>query len=630
MAKIRGPWFLFLLLLILIIFHQWFTFQIISAGDYLFLFKENLLERFSFPLTWNKGYQAPFLNSYPIIFLTGFFSRLGLDFVLIERLVWFWPFLILTPLSAWYLAKTLFPKKTTIHFLAPLIYFFNTYSLMIIGGGQVGISLSYALAPLVLAVFVRNIRENNLRLKIMAGLILAVQVVFDPRLAIITIGAVFLYALFQLGRDWRRYFEVFIPPLLITLGIHFYWLLPTILTKKAVLPAGYGQTGWAEFLSFADFSDSLSLLHPNWPENIFGKTYFMRPEFLLVPSLAFVSLWFLAKIKDLKIKREILFLALLALSGTFLAKGAKPPFGGVYLWLFNYFPGLNFFRDPVKFYLLVALSYSLLIPFSLDQISHRFKKRPNFKYLLLFFFVVSWLFLIKPAWLGQLGGTFKTKELPKEYKTLKEFLGQQEEFFRVLWLPQKQRFGFESQLHPALESPELPSEEKLAILGVKYVIIPFDSEGEIFLKDRKYDCQQRLELEEELAEVGWLEKIEVADKIAVYQTPQHHDRFFVPDKEELSVNWQMINPTRYLVQISGMNQSFDLIFSETYDELWQTKIGKRLINSKEFEGLNSFSLDQTGKLVVEYKAQEYPYWGGMVSLLTLLGSFGVLVCLRKD
>ena len=32
---------------------------------------------------------------------------------------------------------------------------------------------------------------------------------------------------------------------------------------------------------------ALSLLHPNWPENLFGKVYFLQPEFLILPILAF-------------------------------------------------------------------------------------------------------------------------------------------------------------------------------------------------------------------------------------------------------------------------------------------------------------------------------------------------------
>ncbi len=50
--------------------------------------------------------------------------------------------------------------------------------------------------------------------------------------------------------------------------------------------------GMLHFLSFADFSHTLAFLHPNWPENLFGKVYFLQPEFLLLPVIAFSALFF--------------------------------------------------------------------------------------------------------------------------------------------------------------------------------------------------------------------------------------------------------------------------------------------------------------------------------------------------
>lgn len=661
--------FLLLLIVVLVVFRQWFSCQPISSGDYRFFFKESLHERFSLPFSWKEGYQAPFLNSYLLIFTTGLLSKLGLGFVLIERLVWFWLFLILTFFSSWYLAKTIFFKNKTFFFLTPLIYFFNSYILMVISGGQVGIITAYALAPLILAFFIKSLVEKSLKLRVASGLILAFQVAFDPRIAFITIGAVFLYALFQFGLMIKKYAKSFTLPFFIALGIHCYWLLPTILVKRSALPVGYGASGWVKFLSFADFSKTFSLLHPNWPENIFGKTYFMRPEFLIIPILAFVSLLFVNRLKNLQIKKNILSFTFLALIGVFLAKGSNPPFGEAYLWLFNNFPGMNLFRDSTKFYVLIALSYSILIPFSIAEIYKRLKTMCNTRrithYLpgLFAFFVVCYLLLlIKPAILGQLGGTFKTKEVPQDYIQFKGFIGNQNEFFRTFWVPKEQRFGFFANNHPAISAESfvtdsvcqepfcslkekmseewseecLPNDrcyvrelsyflnpktaEALSLMAVKYVIVPFDSEGEIFLAERKYNHQQRKEVEEFLDTIFWLKKIDVTDRIAVYETPSHKDHFFILDKGINHIDWTTINSTKYVVRISGATQPFNLVFSETYDELWQAKIGETVISSREWNNLNSFFINQTGNLeiTIEFTAQKYVYLGGIISLITLL------------
>jgi hypothetical protein len=58
---------------------------------------------------------------------------------------------------------------------------------------------------------------------------------------------------------------------------------------------------------------------------------------------------------------------------------------------------------------------------------------------------------------------------------------------------------------------------ELKRLKVKYLIIPYDSEGEIFLYERKYDPEAREKLEIFLDTIPWLKKIPVADKIAVYE-----------------------------------------------------------------------------------------------------------------
>ena len=669
--------FLLLLIIVLVVFRQWFSFQPISSGDYSFFFEENLHERFSLPFSWKEGYQAPFLNSYLLVFITGLLAKLGLDFVLIERLVWFWLFLLLAFFSSWSLGKFFFPesKDRITRFLVSLIYLFNTYVLMIAGGAQVGIMTAYAVAPLILIIFIKSSRKQKLKLKIVSGLALALQVAFDPRIAFITMGGAFFYSVFQFGLKIRKYLALFALPFFITLGAHFYWILPTVLVKRAALPLGYGKSDWVSFLSFGDFSKSLSLLHPNWPENIFGKTYFMRPEFLIIPILAFVSLLFVNQLKNLQIKKNILFFTFLALIGAFLAKGSNPPFGEIYLWLFNNFPGMNLFRDSTKFYVLIALSYSILIPFSITEIYKRLKTMRSMRraahYLpgLFVLLVVCYLLLlIKPAILGQLGGTFKAKEVPQDYIQLKGFIGNQDEFFRTFWVPKKQRFGFFTNNYPAISSEafvtdsvcqepfcslkeEMPEEwgeecltndrcyvrelsyflnpktaEALSLMAIKYVIVPFDSEGEIFLAERKYNQQQRKEVEEFLDTIFWLKKIDVTDKVAVYEMPSHKDHFFVPEKEINSIDWTMINPTKYIIHISKIAQPFNLVFSETYDELWQAKIGETIISSREWNNLNNFSINQAGDLeiTIEFTAQKYVYLGGIISILTLLFSFGSL------
>ena len=285
----------------------------------------------------------------------------------------------------------------------------------------------------------------------------------------------------------------------------------------------------------------------------------------------------------------------------------------------------------------------------------------------------SLLLLIKPAILGELGGTFKAKEVPGEYLVLKEFIANQGDFFRTFWVPKQQRFGFFSNNHPAVsaenfltdtvckepfcslkeEMPEnwgekcFPNDrcdvrelsyflnfetaDILAQMAVKYVIVPFDSEGEIFIAEHQYNPQQREEVENFLDTIPWLKKVDVADKIAVYELPEFKDHFFGIGEEIPEIRWQMINPTNYKVQVKNTSQPFKLVFSETYDELWQAKIEEKIIPSRVYNNLNSFTVDQAGdfEMIVEFTAQKYVYWGLVVSAFTLLMSAGALVYLWR-
>ena len=556
-----------------------------------------------------------------------------------------------------------------------LLYTTNTYILMVVAGGQMGIAIAYSIAPLVLTSFIkvidtilsssRNIKYqiSNIKYAIIAGLVLAAQIMFDPRIAYLTIGGVVLYCVLQLV--WQKAtrnnpFSLFIftvIPFGVALLLNAYWLLPIVVTNSNPVPEGFFTTESLQFFSFADFSHALGLLHPNWPENIFGKTYFLQPEFLLLPLIVFSSLLFISKIKNQRSKIQIksqkfnnlimkqfnnetiLFFALLGLIGVFLAKGANPPFGEVNIWLYEHTPFMQLFRDPTKFYLLVSLSYSILIPFSLVEISEKVLS-VKYKVLIPAALFIFLLFLIRPAILGQFGGTFAKHEVPKEYVELKNFLASQPEFFRTLWIPKQQRFTYASNTHPSIEAAPLFSkgnpyapfiatnsaelisflknsktQKYLSSIAVKYVVVPYDSLGEFFLEDRKYNEKERITLEKSLDTIGWLKK-QKEGRITLYEVPSYEDRFILRNTGKLS--YRIISPSLYAISVSTIDKN-NLIFSENFNPYWVAKInGDKISSVKTKEGLNSFSVP-SGEYTLEvyYFPEQYYSYGRVISLVTL-------------
>jgi len=537
-----------------------------ASGDLDFFWKEELQALSFLPTLWAKDIgmgQSGLLSlwlDYPFRVFIKTLSLFGISWWVTDVMLWIGVFGLgiyaSHKLAAYILSGSRFS------WLSSLIYMSNTYILLLFGGGQLGVALAYSLSPLVLLKFIQTIdrsvelggKKYEVRKSCINGLWLALLVCFDLRLAYLVIGLIILYLVFSIWPAYRqgRYLVsnkkfilntlyqilyTLLIPILVASLIHMFWIFPLLMVRGELsgLSEEFTNAGMLKFLSVADYSHTLSLLHPNWPENLFGKVYFLQPEFLVLPMLAFSALACIGhrtmsmgqnyKAGDNEQGTQfICFFALLALIGVFLAKGANDPFGGVYVWLFKYVPGFFMFRDPTKFYLFIAIGYSILIPYALHNIAATsriwylvfgiwYKKKNekfilNTRYVILYtIFIGFWCFTIRPLFLGQLSGNFHPQQIPSEIVELKDLLVRDTKPSRVLWLPKQDLFAYSSVTHPILSGEilfknaslsgiiklidEPMFEEKLTEAGVGYVIVPIDIEKRIFLSDYRFDQQQR-------------------------------------------------------------------------------------------------------------------------------------------
>lgn len=640
-----------------VIFSPWWTSKEIIGGDWPYRFAESVKVSSLSPPAWSPGHGnglggvivAYYLDQYLYLTLYLFANLLSIPWILVSKFFWF--FLPLA-LGVFGIVELLHTSKVKVTLgsglIASLVYLTNTYFLMISGGGQMGVVLAYGIAPLVLVSFIKffdqdfSLERGNRDLSTLAaalvcGLLFGIQVIFDPRIAYATLIAIFVYTIFKIrkilttlvARPVKAIFLIF--PFLVSLILNCYWILPLLVMRTNPLSSlgqAYTSIGSLQFFSFADFSHVLSLLHPNWPENIFGKTYFLKPEFLVIPIIAFSSMVFLKK------QLHILYFTLLALLGVFLAKGANPPFAGVFIWLYQNLPGFVMFRDPTKFYVLSSLSYAVLISFAIGAFStivlrgQRSKSVTNSILTLLFLFF--WALTIRQALLGQLSGTFANHTVPQEYSKLKNQLVKDKEFYRTLWVPRQQRFTFGSSLHPAVEAsplvgstssaelieafPKESIEKLIEDIGVKYVIIPEDSLGEIFLEDRKYSQKVRDQFEKGLDNISWLKKIS-SGPITIYETPIYKDLFWLEGPG--TVSYSMISPTEYSVLVNTPSET-KLILAQNYNSGW---MANNIRSVRTDEGLNSFLLHSgTTKIFVYFTPEKYYTLARWISLLTLISS----------
>lgn len=668
----KNFYFIFILLLFILIFNNWFYPNVISSGDFSFISASRLQDVSLIPYAWGwnlavgglGAFVSPFswlhyVEAVPLMFAKVF----SLNWSLVERIFYFYPLLVALIVIPSFVFKKFLPTAK-FAFLSTLIFSLNTYILMLMGGGQIFISLSYAIAPLVFYLFLISFSKKKLFFSFLTGLIFSLQAMLDLRIAYVTIFAFFLYLLFNIDFSKKFLFRTIyclIIPLFVTFLIHSYWIIPTLVLHTnplSELGQIYTSFGAVKFFSFATLENTISLLHPNWPENLFGKVSFMRPEFLIIPILGYSSLFFI-KNEERKIKKYIIFFAVLGLLGAFLAKGANDPFSFIYIWLFDHVPGFIMFRDPTKWYILVAVSYSILIPFSVGKIYEylsnlkrfsffnlSYQNKSNFlikilnpKNIFLLVVIIYLLFLINPALFGKLSGAFKSASVPNEYIKLEKYLSSDKNFYRVLWFPTVQRFGYYSNLHPAIPARNFFTEVDNKLLvkkfkqkdtprvltesSVKYLIIPYDSQGEIFLKDREYNRNLYLFTLEQLKSVSWLKNVKQIGKIYIFEIENYKDHFWT-DSKTLSIKYERISPVSYKLYLENVKSNDKLIFSEKYDKNWtlyKFNSTKNISYSMPYDKVfNSFNLQKEGSYTAQlyYKPQIYVTVGIIIGFITLV------------
>lgn len=620
----------------------------ILRGDWRFFWTENLPYYSGSLSAWdaslNTGLGEPSLSTLWItsyLHASSLFHYLGFSWAQIGYFFWVFPSFLISFFSAVLLFRHLFPKQHSVSFLAGAIYVCNTYFLSLIGGGQLGVALSYSFFPLVIWSYLRLFKKPTLRASIVMGLTSSLQILFDPRLfflnciSLMVLTFVFLR---KIRLNMKSLLLVVVLPAVVITLLHAFWLLPLFLSQKTALPKDISTLESFKFFSFADFSHTLSLLHPNWPENIFGKTYFLQPQFLLIPLAAFTSFLFIDREK----KKEYIVCLFFSLIGIFLAKGLNPPFQEINQFIFNFVPGMKLFRDPTKFYTLIALGYALLIPLTLASITRIWlhKKKGIVAKLPLIVFLIFWIILpFSTFYLGNPVTQFVPKKVPNEYNELKTFIFSQETFFRTLWIPAWQRYGYFSDIHPAIGKNEFffddklndPSsftnsttQRRLALAGVKYVILTPFGMGQSITEEEQRTNYNRIR--QQLDHIQWLQKVKTFGHIVVYETAGFNDHFWSPSKN-VSLHYNYIDSTRYTVTLKSAKKNDVLVFFERYDPNWvMIDNGRTVVSRRYHTYFNSFRLPRDGEyeVTIYYTPQKWVNVGLVISGISMIGILSLL------
>lgn len=549
-----------LIILAILVYFRFLTTKINVANDFPYIFPELLKSGLNIPFIWTArgaegmgSYAASIMWFWPIEFLYGIGANIGLGFSFLEKILGFFPIFILGFVGISKLSRYFGVKGWGI-VIGAFIYLVNTYILLLIDGGQLQIGLAYAWIPTVVFLILTSL-DKGFKNKILAGLAVSLLGFFDIRFVYVLVVLLLLRFIYQFiflsFSEWKNWliswFKLAIAVGIVSIGLNAYWLLPVALAKAAALPETYTRGIQALSLSFANLGHSLFLLQPHWYKNVFGKITPLLPQFVLIPILVF-----LAPILRRK-NKEVGFWLIVALVSVFLVKGANPPLSSVYQWLFTHVPGFSLFRDPTKFFFLVALSYSVLIGVTVDELTKRFNWSLSIGHLslkvipllLAFYFLV----LISPVWLGKMTGIFSNPIYQNEFFNLADGLGKDKEFGRVFWIPAKAPLGYSSPTHPTVEASRLVQKRPFAIgtvgmyetfnflreapfmgelfkiAGIKYISYPYPDARREDLKQDNIDYYYAFL--DQLSRLPWIKNELSQPPVPVLETKESNDHFFL-------------------------------------------------------------------------------------------------------
>ncbi len=499
----------------------------ISQGDAPFFYTQGLAELLVEPTAWtSRGINLGGINSFlwisPLMLVYGFFGKVLLmpnDTIL--QILFYFPSIVLSFTGGIALTRLL-KLGRTVQIFTGFFLVLNTYFLLLVDGGQVGISLAYGLFPW----FVFCLRKHLLTGKFLLFTIFVslLSCLADPRIFLIGFAVTIFWWILENGFQGL---VRLLPIVVIVLAANLYWILP-------LFSFGQGTSLAPSELKLLSLLNGITFYQPHWYANEFGKV--TQPEFyfVLLPILVLLGI-------NLK-KRSDVALLFVVLICIFFLKGETAPAGGIYRWLVSSVPLGSAFRDSSKFFIPLMLFGGILMARGVDLLASRFGK------IILPIVSIAIIFLVYQAPLGKLPLVLSGKEVSKDYQVIYEKLGNQNEFFRTIWFPEKHPKGFATDQNPALDGRYLVSLSPLAflntggdvlnfvnnpkfaewfqVLGVKYLIVDKDPRR----VENKDDQKNRQTLLSLLSSNQNYEKVEWGTQSSVFQAKENQPHMWGVEK----------------------------------------------------------------------------------------------------
>lgn len=405
-----------LILPILVVFKNFLLPGHLAWGDAPFFYQEGLKELVREPLSWvGRGNSLGGVNNvlfiWPLMFLYGL---IGNNDVAI-RLLFYFPSVIFAGVGTYFLTRYLKLSKVT-QFFAVLFYILNTYFILLIDGGQVGVALAYGIFPLVLFFLKKKVDSptlNNFYIGLISLFILGVA---DPRIAAISILTL---AVWQIVTQKFKSLIYLLPLVFCWIIVSLYWIYPLIKNSVGSSTSAFGGAVGTKWYN------PLFLFTPHWPENLFGK--------MTKPPIYFAGIPLLILIGGIRQKKYFTLFAVFSLLTLGFLPFSKLPFGFA-------------FRDSTKFFTPLVLFAGILIGSAVARFNNLFIRSFVYLYIVL---------LVSPALLGRMNFVLSERAHSSDLQKIYEILKTESGFYRSAWFPEKHPLAYETLNNPVVDGRDL-------------------------------------------------------------------------------------------------------------------------------------------------------------------------------
>ncbi|RJR24510.1 DUF3367 domain-containing protein [Candidatus Microgenomates bacterium] len=423
LALFKKNWPLAVILLLGLVPFFWFRPGKIIAGGDNYLSINPSAGYFESFFSWNSktdagtpSFQKPLIFPYFTFYYFG--QKIGISLEFLQR-VWLVFHFTARGIFAYFFIREIYRGKEKGGIVAGLIgavfYMFNC--LIMLDIMTLARTLTFTYLPVMLYLFMKGLEKRKLSLRY-CFLIALVSILYSPANAnfpvvfpIYLILALYLvyYVIFSRRVKHSLFFALITA--VFVLVANLWWVTDFYFSQIQASKQFIAAVKEYDFIERTPISESFRTmgfwafrtLLGDKPLIPFALPYYKLPLVLLtfmIPFLSFSSLLFRSE------NKKKYFFALLALTGIFLAKGANPPFGFIYNFLYDKVPLFSSFREPfAKFTLIHVFSFSVLLGFFTEDLYNYIaqKEKRYLKYAKVFPAVVILTILIicYPLFLGK-------------------------------------------------------------------------------------------------------------------------------------------------------------------------------------------------------------------------------------